>query len=86
MPTDGGLAADPAFTAAIVGLRQQCTAYHLTHGLLGSGGYLSHPDDDEAAVARSAKPVTLPAACAASRCWVALVTSFPQRRGSEARR
>ncbi len=45
MPADGG----PAFAAAIAGLRQHSTPYHLAHGLLGYAEYLSHRDDDEAA-------------------------------------
>jgi hypothetical protein len=49
MPADGGLAADPAFDAAIAGLRQKCTAHHLAHGLLGYAECLSHLDDNEAA-------------------------------------
>ena len=49
MPADGGLVGDPAFAAAIVGLRQHSTPYHLAHGLPDYAEYLSHLDDDEAA-------------------------------------
>ena len=47
--------ADPAtgaaFTAAIAGLRQHSTPYHLAHGLLDYADYLSRLGDDEAATA-----------------------------------
>lgn len=49
MPADGGPAADPAFAAAIAGLRQHSTPYHLARGLLDYAEYLSHLDGDEAA-------------------------------------
>ena len=45
---DGGPQAGAAFTAAIAGLRQQSTPYHLAHGLLDHAQYLSHLGDDEA--------------------------------------
>jgi class 3 adenylate cyclase len=48
---DGGASADPAFTAAIAGLRQYSTPYHLAHGLLDRAQHFSHMDDDEAAAA-----------------------------------
>ena len=42
-------AADSAFAAAIAGLCQHSTPYHLAHGLLDYAGYLSRLDGDEAA-------------------------------------
>jgi alkanesulfonate monooxygenase SsuD/methylene tetrahydromethanopterin reductase-like flavin-dependent oxidoreductase (luciferase family) len=85
MPARRGLAADPASAAAVVGLRQRSTPYHLAHGRLDDAEYLGtwtmtrHPGP------RSAEPVTLPAACAASRRRIALLTSSPQNSGSGAR-
>jgi hypothetical protein len=49
MPADGGPAADPAFAAAIAGLRPHSPPYHLAQGLLDYAEYLSHLDGDEAA-------------------------------------
>jgi hypothetical protein len=49
--TDGDPAAGAAFAAAITGLRQHSTPYHLAHGLLDHAQYLSHLGDDEAAQA-----------------------------------
>jgi class 3 adenylate cyclase/predicted ATPase len=46
---DGGPAAGAAFAAAIAGLRQHSTPYHLAHGLLDHAEHLSHLDDDAAA-------------------------------------
>ncbi len=44
--------ADPAaFAAAITGLREHSTPYHLAHGLLDQAGYLSGRGDDSAAAA-----------------------------------
>jgi hypothetical protein len=43
--------AGAVFTAAITGLRQHSTPYHLAHGLLDHAQYLSHLGDDEAAQA-----------------------------------
>jgi len=40
-----------AFTAAITGLRQHSTPYHLAHGLLDHAEYLLRTGDDEAAAA-----------------------------------
>ena len=48
MPADGP-AADSAFVAAIAGLCQHSTSYHLAYGLLDYPEYLSHLDGDEAA-------------------------------------
>ena len=39
----------PAFAAAITGLRQHSTPYHLAHGLLDHAGHLLRLDDDDAA-------------------------------------
>ena len=44
-------AAGPAFAAAITGLRQHSTPYHLAHGLLDHAAHLSHLGDDQAAAA-----------------------------------
>jgi hypothetical protein len=49
------LAADPdsgpAFAAAIAGLRQHSTPYHLAHGLLDYAAHLAARGDDRAAAA-----------------------------------
>ena len=45
------LDADPAFAAAIDGLRQHSTPYHLAHGLLDHAAHLAARGDTEAAVA-----------------------------------
>jgi len=41
--------ADPAFAAAVAGLRQHSTPYHLAHGLLDHAAHLLRMDDSEAA-------------------------------------
>ncbi len=44
---DGDQPAAAAFAAAVAGLRENSTPYHLAHGLLGHAGYLArhgHPD------------------------------------------
>jgi hypothetical protein len=46
-----GDAADAAFAAAIDGLRQHSTPYHLAHGLLDHSAYLAARGDAEAAAA-----------------------------------
>ena len=43
--------ADPAFAAAIAGLRQHSTPYHLAHGLLDHAAHLAARGDAEAAAA-----------------------------------
>jgi hypothetical protein len=43
--------ARPVFAAAIAGLRQHSTPYHLAHGLLDHAEYLVHTGDSEAAAA-----------------------------------
>jgi len=48
---DGDPAADSAFTAAIVGLLQRSTPYHLAHGLLDYAEHLRRTGDEAAAVA-----------------------------------
>jgi hypothetical protein len=48
---DGDPDAGPAFAAAIAGLRQHSTPYHLAHGLLDHAQHLSHIGDDQAAAA-----------------------------------
>jgi class 3 adenylate cyclase/tetratricopeptide (TPR) repeat protein len=47
---DGGPAAE-AFAAAIAGLREHSTPYHLAHGLLDHAAYLLRVGEDEAAAA-----------------------------------
>jgi hypothetical protein len=47
----GDLAAAPAFAAAIRGLRELSTPYHLAHGLLDHADYLARSDSDGAAAA-----------------------------------
>ena len=49
--SDGGPDAGAAFTAAIAGLRQHSTPYHLAHGLLDHAAHLLRAHDNEAAVA-----------------------------------
>jgi class 3 adenylate cyclase len=49
--TDGDQAAKEAFTAAITGLREQSTPYHLAHGLLDYAEYLTRQGDADAAAA-----------------------------------
>jgi hypothetical protein len=80
-----GANADSAFAAAIVGLHRHSALCRVVHGLVGDADYLSCLDDDEAAGLCSAKPVTLPGACTASRCRIALLTSSPHNRGSSVR-
>ena len=48
---DGNPAADPAFAAAIAGLRQHSTPYHLAHGLLDHAAHLAACGDTQAAAA-----------------------------------
>jgi hypothetical protein len=49
---DGAPAATAAFTAAIAGLRERSTPYHLAHGLLDHAQFLlSEGDADAAALA-----------------------------------
>jgi hypothetical protein len=48
---DGSPGAAAAFTAAIAGLRQHSTPYHLAHGLLDHAQHLIRLGDDEAATA-----------------------------------
>jgi hypothetical protein len=43
--------AGPAFAAAVAGLRQNSTPYHLAHGLLDHAAHLAARGDDEAAAA-----------------------------------
>jgi hypothetical protein len=49
--------AGAAFTAAIAGLREHSTPYHLAHGLLDLAGHLLHLGDDEAATAAISEAV-----------------------------
>jgi len=48
---DGDPDADPAFAAAIDGLRQHSTPYHLAHGLLDHAAHLAARGDAEASAA-----------------------------------
>jgi class 3 adenylate cyclase/predicted ATPase len=48
---DGGQDADAAFTAAVAGLRQHSTPYHLSHGLLDYAAHLAARGDTDAAAA-----------------------------------
>jgi hypothetical protein len=47
----GDSEAGSAFAAAIGGLRQHSTPYHLAHGLLDHAAHLRHLGDDQAAAA-----------------------------------
>jgi hypothetical protein len=49
--------AGATFTAAIAGLREHSTPYHLAHGLLDHAGHLFHLGDDEAATAAISEAV-----------------------------
>ena len=53
--SDGDLAAAASFTAAIRGLRELSTPYHLAHGLLDHAGHLTRQHDTEAAEAATAE-------------------------------
>ncbi len=52
---DANPAASPAFAAAIAGLRQHSTPYHLAHGLLDHAAHLLLAGDDEAAAAATSE-------------------------------
>ena len=52
---DGDPHGGAAFVAAITGLRQHSTPYHLAHGLLEHARHLSHLGDDEAAEAATSQ-------------------------------
>ena len=70
--------AGPAFAAAITGLRQHSTPYHLAHGLLDHAAHLAARGDDRGRRRpRSAKPPASPRGWAASRCWTARKPSSP---------
>ena len=77
LTADGGPDAGGAFAAAIAGLRQHSTPYHLAHGLLDHAEHLLRSGDDEAAGPRSVKPGPSPSGCAASRCSTARKPSSP---------
>ena len=47
--------AGPAFAAAISGLRELSTPYHLAHGLLDHAAHLSYLGDDQAAAAAASE-------------------------------
>jgi hypothetical protein len=48
---DGGPDTGAAFAAAVAGLRQRSTPYHLAHGLLDHAEHLLRTGDDQAAAA-----------------------------------
>jgi predicted ATPase len=52
---DGTPESGAAFAAAITGLRQHSTPYHLAHGLLDHAQHLSHLGDDQAAAAAASE-------------------------------
>jgi class 3 adenylate cyclase/predicted ATPase len=52
---DGDPAASAALTAAIAGLRQHSTPYHLAHGLLDHAAHLTRLGDNEAAAAAASE-------------------------------
>ena len=67
--SDGGpAAAGAAFAAAIAGLRQQSTPYHLAHGLLDHAAFLASRGDAGAAEAAisEARGIAGPATAAAA--------------------
>ena len=66
---DGDEAAAAAFTAAISGLRELSTPYHLAHGLLDHAQYLSRRVTPRPPRWPSTRPAASPSGCAASRCW-----------------
>ena len=78
---DGELAAAPSFAAAITGLRELSTPYHLAHGLLDQAEYLVHTGDSEAAAAVVDEAATSPGGCAASLCSIAPRPSSAQNPG-----
>ena len=64
---DNDQAASAAFTAAISGLREHGTPYHLAHGLLDHAEHLTRLDDTDAAAGRHPRgPASSPSGCAAS--------------------
>ena len=76
--SDGDPAAAAAFAAAITGLREHSTPYHLAHGLLDHAQYLTAPGRRRSRRgSHRAKPATSPIACAASRCWTGPRPSRP---------
>jgi hypothetical protein len=58
---DGDPAAGPAFAAAIRGLRELSTPYHLAHGLLDHAAHLSHLGDGQAAATAADEAVGIAA-------------------------
>ena len=57
--SDGDQAAVLAFAAAITGLREHSTPYHLAHGLLDHAEYLTRQGDAEAAALAIAEARTI---------------------------
>jgi class 3 adenylate cyclase/predicted ATPase len=53
--------AGPAFAAAVAGLRQHSTPYHLAHGLLDHAAHLAARGDDDAAAAAIGEAVSIAA-------------------------
>ena len=69
---DGEPDAGAAFAAAITGLRQHSTPYHLAHGLLDHAAHLSHLGDDRGRSGRDRRSRRhRRRGWAASRCWTA---------------
>ena len=58
---DGDPDAGPAFAAAISGLRELSTPYHLAHGLLDHAAHLSHLGDDQAAATAASEAADIAA-------------------------
>ena len=67
--TGGDPDAGPAFAAAISGLRQHSTPYHLAHGLLDHAAHLSHCGDDQAAAAAASEAADIAQPGSAASHW-----------------
>ena len=74
---DGGPAAAAAFTAAVTGLRQHSTPYHLAHGLLDHAAHLLAWARTRPPRPRPVKPAISPSGWAASRCSTARTPPSP---------
>ena len=78
---DGDQAASAAFTAAISGLREHSTPYHLAHGLLDHADHLTRLDDTDAAAAAvgEARDIARRLRCQPLTDRAAALTSAPTR-------
>ena len=78
---DGDQAASAAFTAAISGLREHSTPYHLAHGLLDHADHLTRLDDTDAAAAAvgEARDIAQRLRCQPLTDRAAALTSAPTR-------